>query len=485
MGPDAFAELVRRRLRLERGRNDKQAPLSVALLYPSPYRVAMSSLGFLQIYAAIQAEPGMACERAFLPDDAGSKLLTGPVRSYERLRVLSDFPIVAVSIAYELELAGLVQCLEGSGVTSLRAHREQGEPLVIAGGPLTFSNPVPLAAFADVIVMGEADALAVEVLRVARDHLPDRKAALAALADMEHVFVPAHHGGILPAIARCPDALLPASSPLQTPDTELSDMFLIEAERGCSRSCSYCVMRRGEGRGMRLVDERRLLQLIPEDAKRVGLVGAAVSDHPAITRIVKALVARGAEVGLSSLRPDRLSDELVATLKAAGYRTLTTAMDGVSERMRKLIDRRTRSEHLLTAAERARAHRISRLKLYLMLGAPDETDADVDEGIALLSELSRIVPVSLAVAPFCAKRNTPLAGQPFAGIDVVRRRCERLRKGLRGRVEIRAASARWAWVEHRLAQGGLPEAQAVYEAVSAGGGFAAYKRALMSRAKSS
>ncbi len=478
MGPDVFAELVRCRLRLERGRSDKQAPLSVALLYPSPYRVAMSSLGFLQVYGAIQAEPGMACERAFLPDDAGGKLLAGPVRSYERLRVLSDFPVVAVSIAYELELAGLIQCLESSGIAALRDRRDESQPLVIAGGPLTFSNPLPLAAFADVIVMGEADALAVEVLRVVRDHMPDRKATLAALAELDHVFVPACHGEVIPAIARCADALLPARSSLQTPDTELSDMFLIEAERGCSRGCGYCVMRRGESRGMRLVDERRLLELIPEDARRVGLVGAAVSDHPAITRIVAALVARGAEVGLSSLRPDRLSDELVATLKAAGYRTLTTAMDGVSERLRETLDRRTRREHLLAAAERARAHRISRLKLYLMLGAPDETDADVDEGVALVSELSKILPVSLAVAPFCAKRNTPLDGQPFAGINVVRRRCARLRKGLRGRADIRAASVRWAWVEYCLAQGGLPEAMAVYQAVLAGGGFAAYRQAL-------
>jgi radical SAM superfamily enzyme YgiQ (UPF0313 family) len=298
---------------------------------------------------------------------------------------------------------------------------------------------------------------------------------------MPHVFVPSHHGERLPPIAQCDDALLPAWAPIRTPDTELSDMFLMEAERGCSRGCTYCVMRRTTNGGMRVVSAERLLSLVPADARRVGLVGAAVSDHPDIVAVVSSLAERGCEVGLSSLRPDRLNDAFVGALKAAGYRTLTTAMDGASDRMREVLDRRARTRHLEQAAELCRAHRIPRLKLYLMLGVPGETDADIDECAAFVSGLSRVVPVSLAVAPFCAKRNTPLDGQPFAGIKVVGARVERLRRGLRGRAEVRATSARWAWVEYALAQGGLDEGLAAMDAVHAGGGFAAWKRALAER----
>src|SRR5262249_13388116 len=158
----------------------------------------------------------------------------------------------------------------------------------------------------------------------------------------------------------------------RTPDAELSNMFLIEAERGCSRTCQYCVMRRSTNGGMRLVPKERLFELIPEDAKRVGLVGAAVSDHPRIAEIVRTLAERGAEVGLSSLRPDRLSDEFVGALKLAGYRTLTTAMDGTSDRIRTLLERRARVNHLEKAAEMARKHGMKKLKLYLMVGVPGE-----------------------------------------------------------------------------------------------------------------
>jgi radical SAM superfamily enzyme YgiQ (UPF0313 family) len=256
-------------------------------------------------------------------------------------------------------------------------------------------------------------------------------------------------------------------------------MFLVETERGCSRGCTYCVMRRSTNGGMRIVPAEKVLATVPSDATRVGLVGAAVSDHPEIVGIVDALADRGCHVGLSSLRPDRLAThpELVAALARVGYRTLTTAMDGTSEKVRGLLDRRARPKHLRRCAELAREHRMDRLKLYLMVGTPEETDEDVDECAAFVTELSAIVPVALGIAPFCPKRNTPLAGAAFAGIDVVERRLERLRRGLKGRADVRATSARWAWVEAVLAQGGEAEGLAVIDAVDAGGSFRAYEKA--------
>jgi radical SAM superfamily enzyme YgiQ (UPF0313 family) len=478
MARGAYVATLRERLAREQGRIDKRAAFQVALTYPSPYRVGMSSLGFLQTYKGLQSEPEMACERAFLPDDdapPGTQPLT-----MEGLRPLRDFPVVAFSVAYELEVAGVVTVLEASGIPTLREARDERHPLVIAGGPLTFSNPLPLGPFVDVVVVGEADTLALDVLRVVRD-ASSRDAALDALAATPHVWVPSRHadrgGQWLPPIAACDDALLPAWSPIRTPDTELSGMFLIETERGCSRGCRYCVMRRSTNGGMRIVPAERVLELVPADARRVGLVGAAVSDHPRIVDIVRTLAERGCHVGLSSLRPDRLSDELVAALRLAGYRTLTTAMDGTSERVREILERRSPVRRLERAAELARKHGMNRLKLYLMVGVPGETDADVDECAAFIGELSRVVPVALGIAPFCPKRNTPLADEPFAGIDVVDDRLDRLRRGLRGRAEVRATSARWAWVEAVLAQGGGAEGLALLEAVHAGGSFAAYRKA--------
>jgi hypothetical protein len=96
--------------------------------------------------------------------------------------------------------------------------------------------------------------------------------------------------------------------------------------------------------------------------------------------------------------------------------------------------------------------------------------------VRFVTALSRIVPIALGIAPFCSKRNTPLDRMPYAGIKLVEARLDRLRSGLKGRADVRATSARWAWVEYVLAQGAEPEGLALLRAVRAGGRFSDYRR---------
>ena len=81
---------------------------------------------------------------------------------------------------------------------------------------------------------------------------------------------------------------------------------------------------------------------IADGSVSVGLVGAAVTDHPQIREIVRGVVDAGRGVGISSLRADKLDDELVGLLAKGGYRALTVAGDGASERMRRVIERSTK-----------------------------------------------------------------------------------------------------------------------------------------------
>ena len=456
----------------------REAPDAVCMLYPSPYAAGMSSLGYQTLYRTVNETPGRAAHRAFLPDDVDAwRAARLPLLTYETEQPVGSYRVIGVSVAYELELAGLVQALELSSLPVLAEDRDERHPFVLAGGPLTFSNPLPLAPFADAILMGEADETMHRALDVIFSCRSKADALVALAHEIPSCFVPAIHGDAMPPVEKADDAILPARSQIVTPHTELRDMFLIEPERGCHRGCTYCVMRRSTNGGMRTVSKERVLELVPDHVKRVGLVGAATTDHPEITEIVESLADRGLEVGLSSLRADRLNDRFVAALARAGHRILTTASDGASQRLRDKIQRRARADVLVRAAELARKHGMKRMKLYMMVGLPDETDADIDELIGFSMELSRIVPLSLGIAPFCAKRNTPLDGEPFAGIGVVEDRLARLRKGVKGKVDLRATSARWAWIEYVLAQGGQAEGRAVIDAVHAGGRFRDWKNA--------
>src|SRR5262245_53885391 len=339
-------------LAAERGTLRKEAETRIALVYPSPYRAAMSSLGYQQIYRVLHAMPGVAADRAMLPDDGRDRLFV----TLEEARPVGGYPMLAYSVAYELEIAGVVETLERASVPVLAAERDAHHPLVIAGGPLTFSNPAPLAPVFDVVILGEGEELIAELVTIAREVGFVRDRVWAALAGRPGYYLPHIHGERVPPVAAADDALLPARSVIATPHTELADMFLTEAARGCSRGCTYCVMRRSTNGGMRIIARRDILAGIPDDARRVGLVGAAVTDHPEIAAVVRDVVDAGREIGISSLRADKLDDELVGLLARGGYRTLTVAADGASERMRRVVERSTQARHPGRSAELAAAH---------------------------------------------------------------------------------------------------------------------------------
>jgi radical SAM superfamily enzyme YgiQ (UPF0313 family) len=213
----------------------------------------------------------------------------------------------------------------------------------------------------------------------------------------------------------------------------------------------------------------------------VGFVGAAVTDHPKIVSLLRAVVGSGRQVGVSSLRADRLTQDLVNALRDGGAQVLTVASDGPSQRMRDFVDRKHSEEQILRAANFARTAGLERVKVYSIVGLPLEEDSDIDELIRFSIELSKIIPIALGVSPFVAKRNTPMDGSPFTGIKLVEQRLERLRKGLRGTAEVRPTSARWAWVEYMLAQCGPEGGLAAMDAWRNGGSFAAWKRAFEER----
>ncbi|AKU92793.1 radical SAM protein [Vulgatibacter incomptus] len=473
-------QAIEARLRDEEGTLRKDAPVRVALCYPSPYHVAMSSLGYQTIYREIHAHPTATAERAFLPDDpAAWRQSRTPLYTYESGLPVGHASIVAFSVAYEIELTGLMEVLDLSGLPILREERTDAHPLVVAGGPLTFSNPVPLAPFVDVVVMGESEEIIHDLL-AAYESCGSRDELLAFLADRPGFWVPSLRRQV-PAVAKAEDARLPARSQIVTPHTELRSMFLIEPERGCSRGCTYCVMRRTTNGGMRTVPPERVLELIPQSARKVGLVGAAVTDHPKLPALLRTLVDDGRQVGISSLRADRLNDEIVGLLAKSGARNLTTASDGASERLRDAIDRKTKEKNLLNVAQLTRKHGFAQLKLYLMVGLPGETQDDLDELIRFGTEISKIIPLAYGCSPFVAKRNTPMDGAPFEGIPEIEKKLAYLRRGFQGRVEIRATSARWAWVEYMMAQGDENAGLAAMDAWRGGGSFAAWKRAFRDR----
>ena len=464
-------------LAAETGTILREAPLKIGLCYPNPYRVAMSSLGYQVIYRAFNSRPFVSCERIVLPDDPGTyrRRRLQPC-SIERGRPLSEFDLLAFSVSYDLDIPGFFELLELGGVPIERQKRGKHDPPILLGGPLTASNVLPFGPFIDAAVVGDGE-LAVEALLDVLQDNPSREEFKSRAAQIKGVWVPEIHGDRVPATQKVTVAALPAVGQIITPHTELSNMFLIEASRGCPRYCRFCLVRSPES-PMREPDIEAVLAHIPEDAPRVGFVGAAVSEWRGIRQALSRVIEMGKGVGVSSLRADRLDEEFVSLLARGGYRTMTVASDAPSQRLRGKMAKGLRTRHFTEVARLAQGAGLNKLKLYVIIGLPGEESSDIDELIEFTKELASILPVALGVSPLVPKLHTPLGDSDFAGIQTIDRRLKRLKRELGGVSKVRSTSAKWAWVEYRMSQGDGDAGLAALEAWRQGGSFADWKRAL-------
>lgn len=463
----------------ERGTLTRRALREVVLCYPNTYRVAGASLGLQVIYRQLNSRDAVSCQRAVLPQGAFDSEPPARLQTLEHGMDLDAFDAVLFSIAYELDIPHLAAMLQMGDLAPLARDRGADHPPVIAGGPLTQSNALPLGPFVDVVVIGEAED-AIEVLLDWFEAGVPRAELMRLAADQPGFWVPQLHGDAVPDALGAGALHVPALGQWTSPHAEFKDMALIETSRGCPRYCKFCVVRAPVS-PMRSPPLERVVQELDrgiyQHAARVGFVGAAVSDWPPIKQALAAAIERGKGVGISSLRADRLDEEFVGLLHQGGYKTLTVASDAASQRLRGKMMKGLRERHLLGAAELARAAGMNAFKLYVILGLPDERDDDLDELISLGQRLSERIRTAITISPFVPKLHTPLSEAPFEAVTSQVKKLRRVQRALGGRVDVRFDSPRQAWLEYRLSQGGMEAGELVWEAFQAGGGHAAHKAA--------
>ncbi len=434
--------------------------LPVALIYPNSYYVGMSNLGIHTIYSLLNGYSDVVCERVFR-EGSGQHL------SLESGRPLSDFSVLAFSISYELDYLNLARILKSGGIPLYAAERDERHPLVIAGGACITANPMPLAPFFDCLCIGEAESILPAVISALAEGISGKRdVLLKALAGLHGVYVPSLPPGT-PVVRQWVKNLddFPVGSVVLTPDTELGDLYLIEVERGCNRGCRFCLVSSAfcpmRYRSIdRLVEQARLGL---KYRRRLGLVGAAVFDHPQIEELLIRLRQMGAGLAISSLRVSPLSGAVLSELAKGGARTIALAPEAGSQRLRQVIRKGISEDDILEAVAKVAQAGIRQLKLYFMIGLPSETDDDMEEIITLAIKCKDILDsgrtgcrLSLNVAPFVPKAGTPFQWLPMADLTILNRRLSLLKKRLPPKgIKIKCESPAWSQVQGVLARGDM------------------------------
>jgi radical SAM superfamily enzyme YgiQ (UPF0313 family) len=493
--PERLVQKTRKILRSETGTVVKEwgGRTTVCLIYPNHYHVGMSNLGLQTLYGLLNDHPQIVCERAFLPseEDLDSVRKGGtPLLSLESQRPLGDFDILAFSISFENDFVNVLAILNLARIPLESLERTPQNPLIIAGGVATFLNPEPLADFVDLFLLGEAEEVLSEFMERFRDASQtgaSQEDFLKSLGDLEGVYVPRfyrpsydregslRHVSVRPPLpqrvkrryVRDIDSFSTASV-IRTPNTEFGDMTLLEVNRGCPRGCLFCSacflyrpFRNRSLENLKTSAEREL-----RGGNRIGLTGAAVSDHPGLETLCEFILNQGGTFSLASIRLDRVTERLGPLLKMAGLKTVALAPEAGSERLRDLVHKGMTEEDIFRATEILLKNDIINLRLYFLIGIPSETDGDVEAIVQLTRRIKhrmlqsaksthRLGKITLSVNGLVPKPSTPFQWAPFDDIQNLRRKLNVIKNGLRKEANVNVTHdvPKWGYVQSLLSRG--------------------------------
>lgn len=437
-------------------------PLRVALCFPDVYEIGMSNLGLAVLYDILNRQPNVLAERVYAPwPDMQAQLRKAhlPLYSLESKHPLSEFDLIGFSLPYDQLYTNVLTMLDLGGIPLLAADRNDAHPIVIAGGHATF-NPEPMSDFIDAFVIGEGEEVILEIAhRVLGIGYSDRRSPnikypipatghttrdvmLRNLAAVPGVYVPRfydvryHDDGtvaeVLPNIPEAPKRVIKRIVPvLPPPPTRFIVPFIdtthnramVEIMRGCTRGCRYC----HAGFVTRPVRERPVEQIVAAvdetlratGYEEVGLLSLSSSDYSHVGELVEKLNQKyaGQNVALSlpSLRIDSFSVDLADALKDGRHTGFTFAPEAATEAQRRRINKFIPDQQVLDTARQVFQRGWRTIKLYFMIGHPDETLDDVQAIIelskAVLAEGRKVhgkaAQVNIGCATFIPKPHTP------------------------------------------------------------------------------
>ena len=502
-----------------------RARTRVALAFPDVYEIGMSYLGQKILYALLNRRRDVAAERVFAPwPDFERELRASgvPLGSLENGTPLRAFDLVGFSLLYELNYTNVLTMLDLGGIPLHSAERGEGDPLVAAGGPAAF-NPEPVADFFDLVFLGDGEEGFPEIVGAVADMrrrgVP-RRERLRELARIPGVYVPSLYEAVpeagSPLLVPRPGPGAPASvrkrpvrdfarsffpERIVVPSLRVVfDRVAVEAARGCPQNCRFCQAaslyfpHRPKDAGV--IHATALRSLRQTGYEDLSLTALSVGDHPRLEEVVGALMDELARekvaLSLSSLRPGRLSRDLVENILKVRKTGFTLVPEAGTERLRAVINKKLDGREIRDALTYAFEGGWKLVKLYFMAGLPTETEEDLggivglvrdalDLGRAVLGSTPRI---NVSLSSFIPKPHTPFQWLGMDDADVLAGKLASVRAELRRHrtVEVKTHSVDASVLEAVFSRGDRRLGRVLLEAWRRGARFDGWDDKLDERA---
>ena len=447
----------------------KTVDLTFALVFPDLYEIGTSHFGIQILYSILNSHEKIAAERFFAPAPDMEALLSQkkiPCLSMESKKDLKSFDIIGISLLYELNFTNILTLLSLSSIPFYARDREDVFPLIIGGGPCAF-NPEPLADFFDAFVIGDGEAVSVEiatlVMAFKKEGDGQKKTLLKLLSKIDGVYIPSfftpaydkaglqHLTPLFEDYQTVRRAFLPSLTKETFPVAPIipfakpvHDRLRLEIARGCSRGCRFCQA----GMIYRPVRERSLEDLIDitktslrtTGHSDISLLSLSTGDYSNLPELMKRLHAIGQEhcnaISLPSIRAEKLTPDLMQIIKKVRKTGFTIAPEAGSQRLRDIINKNLTEDNILSTVENAMNLGWKNIKLYFMLGLPFETLEDIEAICRLSRRLASSYAkgkktINVSTACFIPKAHTPFQRVPQISLDEAREKLQYLKNNLR------------------------------------------------------
>lgn len=494
------------------------ASSKIALAFPDLYEIGMSHLGLRLLYQVLNSQPDILCERVFMPwfdMEEAIRQRSIPLVSLENAKPLSEFDILGFSLQYELSYTNCLAMLDLSGIPLRADGRKDPNPLIIGGGPIA-CHPEPMAPFFDLFFLGEAEELLPEILRKEsswRREGISREERLKRFSRLEPCYVPALHQAFeidgrrvvgkdddepaaqkawIENLSEQPDG---GCGPVPAVEA-VFDRISLEVMRGCTQGCRFCQA----GMIYRPIRERSPLntaETLKAAIERTGwdeasLTALSPADHSSLAELFRqsaqAAQERNVSISISSIRAYGLEDSLLDDLRTGRGGGLTFAPEAGTQKMRNLVNKNITTGDLLETIEKVAQRGWSRIKLYFMIGLPEETDEDIEAIVSLGKKAAKAARrgakgkaprITCAVSTFVPKPHTPLQWAPMISKEEILRRHTLLRRAAGGaNIGLRFHPAETTYLEAILCRGDRRLAPVIEEAFALGSRFDSWEEKL-------
>lgn len=382
--------------------------LRFGFAFPDTYEIGMSYMGMQILYNILNKNENIYCERVFAPAIDMEELMRAEGRelfTLETFTPVKELDMLGFTLQYELSYTNVLNMLELGGIPLYSRDRDDGFPVIIAGGPCAY-NPEPLAEFIDVFLIGDGEELLEKVCLIRKDS-SSKKKFLENICGLDGVYVPAFYepvykeDGTIEKIEKlydkAPDRIrravisdldnaeFPVDNIVPFIDT-VHDRAVVETFRGCTRGCRFCqagmIYRPVRERKKETIKRIAKQQLSSTGHEELSLLSLSTSDYSQFEDLVTELMSmcgdQNVALSLPSLRLDSFSFKVLQEIQ--GYRKsgLTFAPEAGSQRLRDIINKNITEENIYSAVEQAIQLGWEHIKLYFMVGLPGETYEDLD-----------------------------------------------------------------------------------------------------------